>query len=396
MPRILYLLIFFPVWFISCNNGNSNNVKSGNTTTAADSTRLDTAAVKPWYKRYTGTVVGQGVIVNLYQLARNEFRGTFNYNSKGILMELNGKDDSCRGSNLFLYESNPTERSGTKDFENNPHWQVTLSGDKLVGKWISKDGSKTYPIELTEDYSGGALRLDVFSRSDSQKIKHGKAVVTNNLSYMWPEPSPQVNKPDADYLLSVIKQKLGAKDISGSINNLATANIQKSFAEFKANIDTGGPIDESAAYMFSQESNDKIWADYNQNGFVVLEFFTYQYMGGAHGNYGSSYLNVDMQLKKVWGMNDMMHIDTLKLMSLLDEAAHREFQVSGDSDLSISLMVDTIPITNNCFFTHTGITFNYVPYEIACFADGEIQLFIPFTRLMDMLTPEFKKRMKMK
>jgi hypothetical protein len=391
----MYLLLFLPVYIISCNNSNSNKAKTGNTITAADSIRLDTAFIKPWYKRYTGTVAGQGVVVNLYQTARHEFRGTYSCNSKGILMELNSMNDSCRGNNLFLYETAPTERTDNNDYQDNPHWAVTISGDKITGRWISKDGGKTYPIELKEDYSGNALTFDVLTKGDTQKIKHGAAEVTNAISYLWSEPGAQTNKTDAAYALSVIKQKMGTNDLSLTISDLAAKSIKASFAEFKAGIGTAEEIGENDAYMFSQESNDKVWVNYNQNGFVVFEFFGYQYMGGAHGIYGSTFLCVDVQTKKVWNLKDIMHADTIKLMKIIEDEAHRIFNIPKDSALSNGLLVDTIPVTTNCYFTHTGITFNYVPYEIASFADGEVKFFIPFNRIMDMLTAEFKKRMKL-
>ncbi len=394
MPRILHLMLLLSLFAISCNN-NNNSSSATSSTTITQTIHQDTVFLKPWYKRYTGTLAGQAVVLNLYQTAGNDFRGIYSYNAKGVIMELNAMNDSCHGNSLFLYENNPVERSDENDYENNPHWAVTIAGDKISGNWVSKDGAKTYPIELKEDYSGNAITFDVLTKGDTQKIKHGAAEVSNAISYLWPEPGAQTNKTDAAYALSVIKQKMGTNDLSLTISDLAAKSIKTSFAEFKAGIDTTEEIGQNDAYMFSQESNDKIWVNYNQNGFVVFEFFGYQYMGGAHGIYGSTFACMDVLSKKVWELKDIMHVDTAKLMALIADEARREFQIPKDSALSNGLLVDTIHVTTNCYFTHTGITFNYVPYEIASFADGEVRMFIPFTRLMDMLTPEFKQRMKL-
>ncbi len=141
------------------------------------------------------------------------------------------------------------------------------------------------------------------------------------------------------------------------------------------------------------ESSQNSWVMYNEHGLVVFESLGYLYMGGAHGMYGSTYTCADVQGRRVWKLEDIMKVDTVKLMALIELEARRQYKIKKGEKLSTQLLVDTIPVTDNIYFTESGITFNYGIYEIASYADGQSSFYIPFSKVMDMLLPDFKKRM---
>ena len=55
------------------------------------------------------------------------------------------------------------------------------------------------------------------------------------------------------------------------------------------------------------------------------------------------------------------------------------------------LFENKIEAGDNFYLTGKGITFSYTPYEIAPYAAGEIQVFIPYTDMKDLLQPGMKK-----
>jgi hypothetical protein len=57
--------------------------------------------------------------------------------------------------------------------------------------------------------------------------------------------------------------------------------------------------------------------------------------------------------------------------------------------LSNALFENSIEPTNNFCITKKGILFLYNPYEIAAYAMGEIELFIPFEELKTVVNPRF-------
>src|SRR5699024_4765500 len=45
--------------------------------------------------------------------------------------------------------------------------------------------------------------------------------------------------------------------------------------------------------------------------------------------------------------------------------------------------------TNNFAFAYNGLLLDYFPYMLGSFAEGEIQLLIPYSRLIDIVKPEY-------
>jgi Protein of unknown function (DUF3298) len=340
-----------------------------------------------WYKHFTGTIAGKAVCVNLYHY-NSEIRGTYYYNDVGEPIGLfNGEDSTKNDVGLYLSEDPETERDGTDDYTQNAHWVAMLSGDRLTGKWISRDGKKTYDIDLKEDYPVGTFRFDVLM-SDSSA---GYGIALGHSAYQISTPDAAIDRIDRYFLDTVVRRYLGcdtAEDIAACMK-AGNARYLSGFLEDVDSTDT----DPNDSLSHSGESTMDLWVMYNEQNMVVLESLDYEYMGGAHGIYASSFTCADVQEKKVWELGDILTVDSTKLTSLLEQEARRQFGIKPGKDLSDRMLVDTIPVTHNIYFTRAGITFNYAPYEIASFADGEVSLFIPYNRLMDMLRPEFKKRM---
>ena len=54
-----------------------------------------------------------------------------------------------------------------------------------------------------------------------------------------------------------------------------------------------------------------------------------------------------------------------------------------------------MPLTANFTISDSGLVFCYNPYEIAGFVYGQIELFLAYKEIGDMLKPEFRKRMNL-
>lgn len=377
---ILFVAILSYLLFTGCDSkpaGHQQGSQSG-----------DTLAGR-WYKHYTGTVAGKEVYVNLYYTDRS-IRGTYYYADKGIPISLYGGEDTTPADlNLYLTEDAETDKEDGNDYTKNPHWLVTLSGDKITGKWISKDGRKTHDISLAERYAEGSYRFVVLYEVTDGGIGINTAVTSDEVSI----PADGNAKADREFLDAVVRKDVGCND-----NRDYTACLKAKHKEyidtFIAEADTTD-TDPGDSLSHHNEAMNYLWVMYNEHGWVVFESMSYTYLGGAHGLYGSTYICADVQEKKVWELKDIMNADTPKLMQLIEQEARHVFHIKPGDKLDSRLLTDTIPVTGNIYCTEKGIAFNYTPYEIASFADGQASLFIPFTKVMDMLTPAFRKRMKL-
>lgn len=108
------------------------------------------------------------------------------------------------------------------------------------------------------------------------------------------------------------------------------------------------------------------------------------YMGGAHGLYWTEYVNYDVAKDKVIRLTDLV-TDTVKLCQVITKALFAQEGVGSMTALNEKgfLLDDAqfVPITHNIYLEDFTIHFVYHPYEIACYARGEVDVEVEPYRL---------------
>src|SRR5690606_30973136 len=131
------------------------------------------------------------------------------------------------------------------------------------------------------------------------------------------------------------------------------------------------------------------------NGFLAMEIMNYEYTGGAHGNYGSRFINFDIEEEKIISLNDIMEIDAVLFQKILEKQFRKDYHI-GHKKLSTVLFNDSLTTTENFYINQKGLSFLYNPYEIASYAQGQMEVFIPYAVLRTYLHKGFKERMNLK
>ena len=143
-----------------------------------------------------------------------------------------------------------------------------------------------------------------------------------------------------------------------------------------------------SAFSYQQEQGVSVY--FNQHDLLTLGFSTYTYTGGAHGMHSTQVRSYDIKNKKVYTLEDILRPGSQAQLSLaLAQAVRDRFGMSAEQSLSEYLFEDTIEPNSNFGLTDKGIFFVYAPYEIAAYAFGEIELFIPFAAIRPLLTTSF-------
>lgn len=341
-----------------------------------------------YYKHYSGTIAGQPVVLNLSS-DNGALSGTYYYVKQGKPIGINILKDTMLADGYTAAER-PADRSDYKESV----WKFTLKDNILVGKWTSADGSKTYDINLKEEYPAGSYQLSVWEKIDSVRYKADKPEPVATVSYKLLRGGNAMKNDDAQLLEKLIMQELGADSLQAiTVEDCVKkqiANYSVWYREAIAGSNDDSSLTQAWNNYYSGVAMDVI---FNDNNWLVIEMSGSEYTGGAHGNYGVSYLNIDMQQKRVWKMEDVLTVDTTKLSTLLNNEARRYFAMPAPEKLEDRMLTDRATPNGNIFITPTGISFVYNPYEIASYADGIITLFLPYSQLKDLLKPEFKQRM---
>lgn len=110
---------------------------------------------------------------------------------------------------------------------------------------------------------------------------------------------------------------------------------------------------------------------------------SYYMPSAAHGMYTIRYINCDLATGKVIRLDELFTAEGIEaLPEVIRDYAGKMKDTIGKTDIT------ALPADNNYYLTPDGtIVFAYQPYEVASYAQGEIQIPIPAYILSQYLTP---------
>ncbi len=369
-----------------CRGGGHSAQSTADSSSAVAAEETDDPSGN-WYKRFSGTLAGKAIVVQLHRY-NGRVKGSYQYTSIGQTISLADWDDSLKSPVHIRLTELVAQDGADGAVSDGAIWSLSLDGADATGEWTR--GSKHYTIALHEEYPEGSTRLKAFYHSDSAALIPGKAsspAATITHSYLLPAG-------EKGFLYDALLAQLwpGSKpgDDAGALIRAGNARY---FSDYRQdnNVDASSAPDADD-FTLQYTSDEVLTVLYNDGGWLVTEDFTSDYTGGAHGNYGSAFANIDLDRQRIWNIKDVV-ADTTALRPFLAQAAIAYFRLRPGDRMDDRLLVDAIPPTDNFFLSATGLTMVYNPYEVASYADGQVKLFLPYSRILDLLTPAFRERM---
>jgi hypothetical protein len=157
---------------------------------------------------------------------------------------------------------------------------------------------------------------------------------------------------------------------------------EKSYKQFMADIKT--PSNEDGDMEYMQDSYTCRLAD-SSNTFLSMYIFSEYYgFGAAHGQHGSSVLNIDLKTGNQLKLKDVL-VDNYK--SALKALGKRKFLEQNGNEVWWFSTEDDQPFELPEVFsiTREGITFTYQHYEIGPYAAGAPEVFLSIKDLGPLL-----------
>jgi hypothetical protein len=98
-------------------------------------------------------------------------------------------------------------------------------------------------------------------------------------------------------------------------------------------------------------------------------------------------MSYDLQKNKILKLEDVFEGDyKMALRAQLENAYRKAYKVPNHVKLPEGyLLTDHIDPTDNFILTDKGILFGYSPYEIAAYAMGQVNLFVPFEEIKSIV-----------
>lgn len=357
--RAFLILIITSLLLASCGSGHK-------TTTAARN--LD--SIPFYYVQLKGTMGKHAITLQLVRSSPNVYRGYYTIDSAMAPTIFWGAPDD-RGR-LILTESADynEERFFTGEID---------SVGNYKGIWRGRGTS--YHFNLHPDMKD-ATALDVFYAADSTLANNGQRDTINNPilgeasnSMLWPAAS--LDTATANFIRTSITGNSAITDPGKYVKRDLDSFLQ-TYRVASVDFDTVVAMPNTSHW--SADADMKVV--YNHYPLLVLESFSYEYTGGAHGNYATIYQVLDLKRHKILTPEDVLKTGyKTALEPALEKEFRRMFKIDDDKDLADILFQPHITPNNNFLLTDKGIAFSYTPYEIGPYAMGQVTLFVPFKNI---------------
>ncbi len=368
-----FLLLTMIVWaLVACQPNAANSATDKN-------------EVTNFCRSYKGTIGDKAITLKLAKYPNGNINGFYSFDQDGEPIWIQGEVDSAGQWQFFEHLIGSEQGDVT--------WTVRPTAQKLVGTWRDTVHKKTLSIALTQQTSVTQLEM-VYASDTIQLFKGKKNSPIAKIEQTLLMPVGIADASLATFLKNQIYKQLRGDTIEKPYpyNNLRefmteeTQNYFKNYRDELADETFSDSTDEDGGAFLNYENSSQMSVIANNSRYLSLAHLDYSYTGGAHGNYGTAFYTLDLKNRKRLTLNDVFKAGfEATLDKAIDKKVRQQLSISPEESLEGHLLIEKIEHNDNFALTEKGILFNYVPYEIASYAQGEIQIFVPFSELKTVL-----------
>ena len=143
--------------------------------------------------------------------------------------------------------------------------------------------------------------------------------------------------------------------------------------------------DAIPGYEVSSESK----IAFSKEQLLCLEFKDYTYYGGAHGYGSTHFINLDKETQQMFTPETLFK-DLSAFKSFAEKRFRSQYNIDPDQDLGETGFFfenDTFILPQNIGFKNDQLILLYNPYEIASYAEGQLELKFNLTEVQEFLIP---------
>ena len=333
-----------------------------------------------WYKMLAGTIDKYPVTMHLHK-AGHSYTGYYSYNTQRQPVAVSGDDTTEKGRiRLVALAGDDT----------NEIFSISISNGKAEGSWKKNEAGKALPFFAVEKKM--PIQFSHVFTAGEKKFRpaHKESPAASiELASIWPLGNTEADELVKQQVRAVFIEQKTKEDI-GKIFLRVRDEFFRTYQEDNKEAGDSELLEYPHAYLYSFDQKMEI-RDYHNNLLNLCTSY-YSYSGGAHGMYATSYYVLDLQKKKRVMVNDLFDEKGIRALDkLLEKYFRKEYGVpAGESLEEGGLFENSITANENFYITGKGIGFVYHPYEIASYAMGEIEIFIPIKEILPHLKPASK------
>jgi putative sterol carrier protein len=338
-----------------------------------------------WYKVYTGNIGNLSATFHLIK-SNNSYSGYIWCNQNQWPMPVYGSEKKYETDSIIISSGSGLITMTLTGVLNND----SFSGTSFLEKTGSDPKKSMFHLSINNDKK--FTPFEYLLASDSAKLLpeiENESVFSSTMGTIWP-----VTNTGFDATLKAkIKQVLRMPSTVNDAKKWFETKIEKLAATWKKQNNKITPKKASEMGLsLSEDEETSVGVMYENEYYITLADYNYSFTGGAHGNYGTTLVTINKKNNRLMQLTDILNTQGIsRISAYLDKAARLQFDVNNNKPLDQNnFFVKKITPSKNLYITTTGIGFLYSPYELRSFADGEVNLFVPFTTLASYLQSSFK------
>lgn len=342
------------------------------------------ATVSSWYRYLSGSIGKSMITMHLHKLD-HEYYGYYYYDRTQQPIFFSGSDTAGAAGKIQLLAYIPGKQDMVETFI------LSFAGQDVQGEWLRDEKSKPVEVNLQEKHQ--AVPFDMIYAMGDAKLRPALPE-SPTANYFAAAVWPTGNNDAVTFLRRVIREDFGAKDSQDDIEKILLDGKKKILDGYlEENKDLHDSLFTEFPSGYNLSEDRKLLVAFQSSKLLTLASYVYAYTGGAHGNYGTTFISIDLAANKKLGLADILTPAGIKRLSPeLEKEFRRQSGLKATEPLTdVGLFENKIEPNDNFYLTGKGIGFNYMPYEIGPYAMGEVSLFLPFTRLAQYLQPAAKK-----
>ncbi|QJX45717.1 DUF3298 domain-containing protein [Hymenobacter taeanensis] len=378
------------------DSGSSTASTTAATITEKQPTATPTDSEGAWYRQYRALLPGSSDSISLHLQSFGKNHGDFTEARLwGFYAAADGQPHEVSGTLSSSAPDSITLRTigmpTGEDSQEGPVWRLQRTGTMLVGT----QNGRPVQLRLVQPARGIRFVTRTFADSVPARPNHPEDSIfgRTRLHALLPQGGTARQTLQQNLLRGLRGDTLETKPAP-----TLEAVWQQKRNELKDYQQEVGPLveaalaDTSSSYRPAATLNYETEADtyvlWNQGNLLSIGYFTFDYSGGAHGNYGTTVRSYDTRTGRALHYTDIFRPGSeMALERLLGQYAKPVLGLKPGQPLSNSLFKNTLPATHNVYLTSGGAVFVYAPYEVASYAQGEIRVFMPFSALQPLLQP---------
>lgn len=328
------------------------------------------AAQNTFYKQFSGKILDKSVRVELIKAPSkdNDFnlRGTYYYDKIGKIIYLNNGSIDATGN--FYLEEGFFKGDGFAEqqsvFIKSGSFSGTYYADKgmIEGTYNNLSSKQSFPFSISENYNNASIPADIIFNDLNYE--------SSSIRFHYPKFK---NHHSASKINQYIKEKL-LGDMPAKMNQFITT--------YQEALDLGGMVD-------GYESSNIAYIIHNEENLLALQYNIANYTGESHGVYKSDFFNFNLKNGEVVKLEDIFIKGfEAELTQKTEQFLRLNYGVKPNQTLSefgFTLPQGKFYLSKNFYLKREGIGFYYNVYEIAPFAVGSQDVFVPYHQIKNLI-----------